>query len=68
MDNAPQFNSKHYWEKSSLYLENYYIPSRRKFLGQTNKQPLSNIEPQKTWKHKQLWGLKLDPSCFYKKV
>ena len=54
MDNAPQFNSKHYWEKSSLYLENYYIPSRRKFLGQTNKQPLSNIEPQKTWKHKQL--------------
>ena len=30
--------------------------------GQTTKQPLSNFEPWKSRKYKQLWGLWPDPS------
>ena len=29
-------------------------------LGQSTKQPLSNFEPWKPWKYKQLWGLRPD--------
>ena len=43
--------------------ENYCIPWRHRLLGQTTKQPLSNSEPQKSWKYKQLWGLSHDLSC-----
>ena len=35
---------------------------------QTTKQPLSNFEPLKSWKYKQLWGLGRDPGYLYKKV
>ena len=41
--------------------ENYSIPSWHSLLGQTTKQPLSNSEPQKSWKYKQLRGLRPDP-------
>ena len=33
------------------------------YFGRTTKQPLSNFEPWKFWKYKQLWGLGPDPSC-----
>ena len=36
--------------------------------GQTTKQPLSNFELGKPWKYKQLWGLRPDPSCLWKKI
>ena len=42
----------------SAFLEN---------IGHATKQPLSNIEPQKPWKYKQLSGLTLDSSCLSKK-
>ena len=32
-------------------------------IGQTTKQPLSNFQPKKSWKYKQLWGLRPGPSC-----
>ena len=32
-------------------------------LGQTSKQSLTNSEPQKPWKYRQLRGLRSDPSC-----
>ena len=32
--------------------ENYCIPRRPRFLGQTTKQPLINFEPQKAGKYK----------------
>ena len=35
--------------------------------GQANKQLLSNFEPEKFWKYKQL-GLGPHPSCLQKKV
>ena len=47
--------------------ENYYIPCRYRLFGQTTKQPLSNFEPRKPWKFKQLWGLKPDPNYLWKK-
>ena len=46
--------------------ENYCIPHRHRLLVQTTKQPLSNFDPQKPWKYKQLWGLRPDPSCLKK--
>ena len=52
----------------SLKAENYCISRRHRLLDQTNKQPLSNFEPPKSWKYKQLWGLKPDPSCLQKKL
>ena len=42
--------------------------SSHKPLGQTTKQPLTNFEHQKPWKYKQLWGLKRDPCCLWKKI
>ena len=42
---------------------NYCIPHRHRLLGQASKQPLSNFEPKKPWKYKQLLGLRPDPSC-----
>ena len=30
--------------------------------GQTTKQPLNKFEIQKSWKYKQLWGLRADAS------
>ena len=41
--------------------------SRTEVTGQITKQPLSNFEPQKPWQCKQVWGLRSDPSCLYKK-
>ena len=52
----------------SLKAENYCISRRHRLRDQTNKQPLSNFEPPKSWKYKQLWGLKPDPSCLQKKL
>ena len=43
---------------------NYCIPHRYRLLGQTTKQPLSNFEPRKPGKYKQLSGLRPDPSCY----
>ena len=37
---------------------NYCIPRRHRLVGQTTKQPLSNFEPKKSWKYKQLWELR----------
>ena len=51
-----------------LNLEKYRIPHRHMLFCQTSKKPLSNFEPQKLLKYKQLWGLSPDPSCLYKKV
>ena len=34
--------------------ENYCIRRRHRLLGPTIKQPLSNFEPRKPWKYKQL--------------
>ena len=39
---------------------NYWIPLIYRLLGQSTKQPLSNFEPLKFWKQKQLWELRLD--------
>ena len=36
--------------------------------GKTTKQPLSNFEPEKPLKYKQLWGLRPDPSCLWIKI
>ena len=47
---------------STLNPENYCIPHRHKVLVQTTKQPLSNFEPKKPWKYKQIWGLRPDHS------
>ena len=33
------------------------------YLVKLLKQPLGNLEPQKPWKYKQLWGMRPDPSC-----
>ena len=33
---------------------NYGIPGRHRLLGQTTKQPLSNLDPKKPLKYKQL--------------
>ena len=46
-----------------MKLANYCIPRRHRLLHQTIKQPLSNFEPWKPWKYKQLSGLRPDPSC-----
>ena len=46
--------------------ENCSIPRKYGSLRQTTKQPLSNFEPQKLWKYKQLWGLSPDSSCLQK--
>ena len=48
--------------------ENYCIPLRHTLFGQTTKQRLSNFEPWKTWKNKQLWGLKPDPNRLWRKI
>ena len=48
--------------------KNYCIPHRQRILDLTTKQPLSNSKPQKPWKYEQLWRLRPDPSCLYKKV
>ena len=48
--------------------ENYCIPRRHRLFRQTTKQPLSNFEPQKSWKYKHLWVLRHDPSCLQKSV
>ena len=42
-----------------LNIANYCISRRRRLLGETTKQPLSNFEPRKPWKCKQLSGLTL---------
>ena len=55
----------HKWPLNS---ENYSIPHRHRLLGQTTNQPLNNFELRKLWKYKQLWGLRPDSSCLYKKV
>ena len=47
--------------------ENYCIPGRHRLLVQTIKQPLSNSEPQKSWKYKELWGLRPYPSYLQNK-
>ena len=49
-----------------MNLENYCIPHRHKLFGQTAKQPLNNFEPPKTWKYKQLWGVRPDPDLWGK--
>ena len=36
-------------------------------LSQTSKQLLSNFQPQKTSNYKQIWRLRPNPSCVYKK-
>ena len=46
----------------------YCIPLAHGLLGQTTKQTLSNFEPRKLWKNKQLSGLTPDPSCLSKKL
>ena len=33
------------------------------FFDQATKQSLSNSEPWKPWKYKQIWGLGPEPSC-----
>ena len=43
-------------------IANTALPCRHRLLGQNTKQQLSNFEPQKAWKYKQLWGLSPDPS------
>ena len=49
--------------------ENYCVPGWHRLLGQTTKQPLSNLEAQKPWKYKQLWGLKPDlRKCYCEKI
>ena len=47
---------------------NYCISHRHTLHGQTTKQPLSNFELQKSWKYNQLWGLRPDPCCLWKKL
>ena len=37
--------------------------SQTVLLGQTTKQALSNFEPWKPWKYKQLSGMRPDPGC-----
>ena len=72
MNNTPQFScfqsiiNTILKSISILNLENYCIRCRHRLFGQTTKQPLNNFEPQKSWKYKQFWGLRLDPSCLEK--
>ena len=75
MDNTPKFDSlKSIIGKilKSLIMNigfkpwKLFIPRRHGLLGQTNKQPLSNFEPRKPWKYKQLWGLRPYPKCLCK--
>ena len=47
--------------------ESYCIPHRQRLLGKTTKQPLSNFEPRKSRKYKQLWGPRPDASCLLRK-
>ena len=49
-------------------LKNHWNTLKICLFGQTTKQLLTNFEPWKSWKNKQLWGLGPDPSCLYKKV
>ena len=49
-----------------MNLGNYCIPWRHRLFGQTTKQPVNNVEPQKPWKYEQLWGLRPDPGCLEK--
>ena len=42
---------------------NYCIPRRHRLLDQTTKQPLSNFEPIRPWKYKQLRELRPGHSC-----
>ena len=44
------------------------IPPRHRSLDQTTKQPLSSFEPQRTWKYKQISGLRPEPSGLLKKI
>ena len=46
-------------------VENHWNILKTCLIGQTTKQPLSNFEPRKSWKYKQLWGLGPDPSYLY---
>ena len=43
---------KNHWNALKIYL-----------LGQITKQLLSNFEPWKSWKYKQLLGVAPDPNC-----
>ena len=55
-----QLPQKHYWENSKISVsESYCIAGRHRLLGQTTKQPLTNSEPRKLLKYKQLSGLTL---------
>ena len=52
---------ENYW--SGISISNptdYCIPRRHRLLGQSTKHPLSNFEPLKPWKYKQLSGQRLD--------
>ena len=51
-----------------MYPENYCSPRRHMLFGKGTKQPLSNSEPEKPWKYKQLWGLRPDPSYLWIKI
>ena len=50
-------------EKLMIWLPKNLGETQEKCLfGHTTKQPLSNFEPWKSWKYKQLWGLGPTPS------
>ena len=57
-------SQKHYWEHFSNIDHKYrfwilkiivLVADIGYLLGQTNKQPLSNLELQKHWKYNQIW-------------
>ena len=48
-------------------LENHCNTFKVCLFAQTSKQPISNFKPWKSWKGKQLWGLKRDPSLLQEK-
>ena len=58
-----QLSQKHYMEKFKITDHKHLNPAshcnswRYRLLGQTTKKPLSNFEPRKPWKYKQLSGL-----------
>ena len=62
-----QLSQKNYWKilKSLINFESWKllhcILRRHGLLGETTKQPLTNFEPLKPWKYKQLWGLRPGP-------
>ena len=65
-----QLSQKHYWRNLKLVIINIDFEfckslhsSYAQVTSSNHQQPLSNFEPQKLWRYKQLSGLRSDPSC-----